>query len=53
MKNKLFDFFQENEDLDGKISIGILYIDIIGVEAKDGAVISLGLIDELLKEYEK
>ena len=53
LKNKLFDFFQENEDLDGKISIGILYIDIIGVEAKDRAVISLGLIDELLKEYEK
>ena len=53
LKNKLFDFFQENEDLDGKISIGILYIDIIGVEAKDGAVISLGLIDELLQAYEK
>ena len=53
LKNKLFDFFQENEDLDGKISTGILYIDIIGVEAKDGAIISLGLIDELLKEYEK
>lgn len=53
LKNKLFDFFQDNEDFDGKISTAILYIDIIGVEAKDGAIISLGLIDELLKEYEK
>lgn len=53
LKNKLFDFFQENEDLDGKISTGILYIDIIGVEAKDGAIISLGLIDELLKDYKE
>ena len=53
LKNKLFDFFQENEDLDGKISTGIVYIDIIGVEGKDGAIISLGLIDDLLKEYEK
>lgn len=53
LKNKLFDFFQDNEDFDGKISTAILYIDIIGVEVKDGAIISLGLIDELLKEYEK
>ena len=53
LKKKLFDFFQDNEDLDGKISVGTLYIDIIGVEANDGAIISLGLIDELLKEYEK
>ena len=53
LKNKLFDFFQENEDLDGKISTGILYIDIIGVEAKDGAIILLGLIDELLKDYKE
>ena len=53
VKNKLFEFFQENEDLDGKISVGPLYIDVIGVEAKDGTIISLGLIDRLLKEYEK
>ena len=51
LKKKLFDFFQDNEELDGKISVGPLYVDIIGVEATDGAIISLGLIDELLKEY--
>ena len=53
LKKKLFDFFRDNEDLDGKISTGVLYVDIIGVEAEDGNIISLGLIDELLKEYEK
>ena len=53
VKNKLFEFFQDNEGLDGKISVGVLYVDVIGVEAKDGTIISLGLIDELLKEYEK
>ena len=29
------------------------YVDVIGVEAKDGTIISLGLIDRLLKEYEE
>ena len=53
LKNKLLVFFQENEELDGKISVGRLYVDIIGVDATDGAIISLGLIDEILKEYEK
>ena len=53
LKEKLFDFFEDNEELDGKISVGILYVDIIGVEAEDGTIVSLGLIDELLKEYEK
>lgn len=53
LKNKLFEFFQDNEELDGKISVGVLYVDVIGVEAKDGTIISLGLIDRLLKEYEK
>ena len=53
LKNKLFEFFQDNEGLDGKISVGPLYIDVIGVEAKDGTIISLGLIDRLLKEYDK
>lgn len=52
LKNKLFEFFQDNEELDGKISVGPLYVDVIGVEAKDGTIISLGLIDKLLKEYE-
>lgn len=50
VKNKLFEFFQDNEELDGKISVGPLYVDVIGVEAEDGTIISLGLIDELLKE---
>ena len=53
LKNKLFEFFQDNEELDGKISVGPLYVDVIGVEAKDGTIISLGLIDRLLKGYEK
>ena len=53
VKNKLFEFFQDNEELDGKISVGPLYVDVIGVEAKDGTIISLGLIDKLLKEYDK
>ena len=53
LKNELFEFFQDNEDLDGKISVGTLYVDVIGVEAKDGTIISLGLIDRLLKEYEE
>ena len=53
LKNKLFEFFQDNEGLDGKISVGPLYVDVIGVEAKDGTIISLGLIDKLLKEYEE
>ena len=53
LKNKLFEFFQDNEELDGKISVGPLYVDVIGVEAKDGTIISLGLIDRLLKEYEE
>ena len=52
VKNKLFEFFQDNEELDGKISVGPLYVDVIGVKAKDGTIISLGLIDKLLKEYE-
>ena len=50
LKTKLFEFFQDNEGLDGKISVGTLYVDIIGIEATDGAIISLGLIDRLLKE---
>ena len=52
LKIKLFESFQDNEELDGKISVGVLYVDVIGVEAKDGTIISLGLIDKLLKEYE-
>lgn len=53
LKKKLFEFFQDNEGLDGKISVVTLYVDIIGIKAEDGTIISLGLIDRLLKEYEK
>lgn len=53
LKKKLFDFLQDNEEIDGKISTGILYSDIIGVDTEDGTIITLGLIDEVLKEYEK
>ena len=53
LKKKLFDFFQDNEGFDGKISTGVLYVDIIGVKAEDGTIISLGLIDKLLKEFEE
>ena len=53
LKIKLFEFFKDNEELDGKISVGVLYVDVIGVDAKDGTIISLGLIDKLLKEYVK
>ena len=53
LKKKLFEFFQDNEELDEKISVVTLYVDIIGINATDGAIISLGLIDRLLNEYEK
>ena len=53
LKNKLLVFFQDNEELDGKISTGVLYVDIIGVKAEDWTIISLGLIDKLLKEFEE
>ena len=53
LKKKLFEFFQDNEGLDEKISVVTLYVDIIGVDAEDGTIISLGLIDRLLKEYEE
>lgn len=52
LKTKLCEFADENEDNDGKIDKGIFLIDVIGVTTKDGEIISLGLIDELLKEYE-
>ena len=41
LKNKLFDFFHDNEEIDGKISTGILYAEIIGVEAEDGTIVTL------------
>lgn len=51
LKSELCDYFDWNEDKDGKIDKVLLLIDVIGVEAKDGTVVSLGLIDKLLKEY--
>lgn len=50
LKTKLCEFFDDNEDNDGKIDKGICLIDIIGVESLDGEIISLGLIDEICKE---
>lgn len=52
LKEKLLNFIEDNEDYDGKVSSEILYIDVIGIIGKNGDIISLGLIDELLKEYE-
>lgn len=52
VKTKLREFADENEDNDGKIDKGIFLIDVIGVITNYGEIISLGLIDDLLKEYE-
>lgn len=52
LKERLCVFFDENENNDGSIDKGILLVDIIGVEAKNGDTISIGMIDKLLKEYE-
>lgn len=52
LKEGLCVFFDENENNDGSIDKGILLVDIIGVEAKNGDTISIGMIDDLLKEYE-
>lgn len=51
LKSELCDYFDWNEDKDGKIDKGLLLSDVIGVETKDGTAVSLGLIDKLLKEY--
>lgn len=50
LKEALGEFFDDNGDNDGKISKAICLIEIIGVVAKNGEVISLGLIDEIAKE---
>ena len=50
LKDKLNEFLDDNEDNDGKINKGICLIEVIGVVAKDGEVISLGLIDEIANE---
>lgn len=52
LKERLCVFFDENENNDGSIDKGILLVDIIGVEAENGDTVSIGMIDDLLKEYE-
>lgn len=52
LKEKLQNFIYDNEDYDGKLDSGILCVDLIGVIGMNGEIISLGLIDRLLKEYE-
>lgn len=51
LKERLCVFFDENENNDGSIDKALLLISIIGVRAKDGTTISIGMIDDLLKEY--
>lgn len=53
LKEKLQNFIYDNEDYDGKLDSGILCVDLIGVIGMNGEIVSLGLIDKLLKEYEK
>ena len=45
LKKKLFEFFQDNEGLDGKISVGPLYVDIIGVEAEEWPSIPVNIVN--------
>lgn len=52
LKEKLLNFIEDNEDYDGKVSSGTLHVDVIGIIGMNGEIISLGLIDKLLKEYE-
>ena len=52
LKERLCVFFDENENNDGGIDKALLLVDIIGVKEKDGSTISIGMIDDLLKEYE-
>lgn len=53
LKDRLCAYVTENEDDNKSIRSAYIYSDVIGVTAKDGTVISRGLVDELLKEYEK
>ena len=50
LKPKLCEFLDDNEDYDGKIDKAICFIEVIGVIANDGEIISLGIIDEICKE---
>lgn len=51
LSKKLCEFLDENEDNAGKIDKAIFLIDVIGVTAKDGTVISKGIIDNVMEEF--
>lgn len=51
LSKKLCEFLDENEDNAGKIDKAIFLIDVIGVTAKDGTVISKGIIDKVMEEF--
>lgn len=50
LKEKLNEWLEDNEDLDGKINFGIAQIELIGVKSLDGEIIAESLIDEICKE---
>ena len=50
LKEKLNEWLEDNEDLNGKIDFGIAMIELIGVKSLDGEVIAESLIDEIAKE---
>lgn len=53
LSKKLCEFLDENEDNAGKIDKAVFLIDVIGVIAKDGTVISKGIIDKVMEEFTK
>ena len=50
LKEKLNEWLEDNEDLNGKIDFGIAEIELIGVKSLKGEVIAESLIDEIAKE---
>lgn len=50
LKEKLNEWLEDNEDLDGKINFGIAQIELIGVKSLDGEIIAESLIEEICKE---
>jgi hypothetical protein len=50
LKEKLMEWLEDNEGLDGKIDFGIAMIELIGVKSLDGEVIAESLIDKIAKE---
>lgn len=57
LKSRLCEWVNENEDDDeydiSNIRSSAFYSDVIGITAKDGTIISAGLIDKLVEETEK